>query len=267
MQSDSPKEKIQPEKTAIIDMSKNLESSEDFLKNRELSRSKSFPEKFYGNEPLTEDLKKKLKMMEYSEPVKMNDEPNIHKKGSPVSKYIEAQQSLAGKERKREEIRAKQADLEKEVAEKRKMGLGKKLVSETLDKPSRFTKILKALGSRVSKAIPFLGAGVGALSAKEALAKGDKLGAALETASMLDPTPISDVILAGKDIYDIVTEKDEVKKTIEPVIKVVGGDPDMKPSKASKLTGEKSSPDLEEMDNSVNYEDYLKKKKRQLGYE
>jgi hypothetical protein len=269
LESSSPKKPNESKNTTKIDMSENLESSDDFLKNKELTekaRNKPFSEKFYGKEPLTEDLKKKLKMMEYSEPIQMNSEPNIHKKGSAVSKYIENAQSLAGKERKREEIRASQAKLEKEVAEKKKLGLGKKLVSESLDKPSRFTRILKALGMRVGKAVPFVGAGLGAAASAQALAKGDKLGAALEAASSVDPTPISDIILAGKDIYDIATEKDEVKKTIEPVIKSVGGEPDMKPSRAEKLAGEKPSPDLEEMDNSVNYEDYLKKKKRQLGY-
>jgi hypothetical protein len=60
--------------------------------------------------------------------------------------------------------------------------------------------------------------------------------------------------------------RSELETEVEPIVKILGGEPDMKPSRASKLAGEKSSPDLEEMDNSVNYEDYLKKKKRQLGY-
>jgi hypothetical protein len=58
----------------------------------------------------------------------------------------------------------------------------------------------------------------------------------------------------------------KVKTEVEPIIKILGGEPDIRPSKADKLTGEQSSPDLEEMEDSLNYEDYLKKKKRQLGY-
>lgn len=61
-------------------------------------------------------------------------------------------------------------------------------------------------------------------------------------------------------------EEKELKKLVEPMVKTVGGEPDMNPKKAEKLLGEKDSPDVEEMDNIVNYEDYLKKKKRQFGY-
>jgi hypothetical protein len=63
------------------------------------------------------------------------------------------------------------------------------------------------------------------------------------------------------------TETQNIQEITEPMIKSVGGEPDMKPEKAKKLTGELSSPDLEEMDKIINYEDYLKKKKRQFGYE
>jgi hypothetical protein len=55
-------------------------------------------------------------------------------------------------------------------------------------------------------------------------------------------------------------------KTTQPMIKSVGGEPDMKPKKAMELVGEQESPDTEEMDNTVDYEDYLRKKKRQFGY-
>lgn len=268
----NPKKQVASKDTTKIDMSKNLETSEDFLKNREITeeaRKKPFAERYYGKEPLTEDFKKQNKMLEYSEPIQMNDEPNIHKKGSVASKYFESQQSLADKERKRQDIRASQAKLEEEVAQKKKFGLkqsGKELLAKSLDKPSRFSRILKAIGVRAGKALPFVGAGLGAAAATQALAKGDKVGAALETASMIDPTPASDIILAGKDVYDILTEKDDTEKTVRPMIKAVGGEPDMKPSRADKLAGEKPSPDIEEMDNSVNYEDYLKKKKKQFGY-
>ena len=53
------------------------------------------------------------------------------------------------------------------------------------------------------------------------------------------------------------TETQNTQEATEPMIKAVGGEPDMKPEKALKLTGEVKSPDIEEMDGVVNYEDFL----------
>lgn len=63
------------------------------------------------------------------------------------------------------------------------------------------------------------------------------------------------------------TETQDIQETAEPMIKAIGGEPDIKPEKALKLSGEVKSPDIEEMDKVLNYEDFIKKKKRQLGYE
>lgn len=73
--------------------------------------------------------------------------------------------------------------------------------------------------------------------------------------------------LTEEEALVLKTETQDTQEAAEPMIKAVGGEPDMKPEKALKLSGEVSSPDIEEMDKVVNYEDYLKKKKRQLGYE
>jgi hypothetical protein len=71
----------------------------------------------------------------------------------------------------------------------------------------------------------------------------------------------------GMKNQKIRSEKEtELKKEVEPIVKILGGDSDISSSKALKSSGEKPSPDLEEMEDSLNYEDYLKKKKRQLGY-
>ncbi len=73
--------------------------------------------------------------------------------------------------------------------------------------------------------------------------------------------------LTEEEALVLKTEAQNTQEVVEPMIKSVGGESDMKPEKAIKLTGEKQSSDIEEMDKVVNYEDYLKKKKRQLGYE
>ena len=76
-----------------------------------------------------------------------------------------------------------------------------------------------------------------------------------------------EVIEKSKQIAQKPVTASDLIKTVQPMIKSVGGDVDMKPKKAAALVGEQESPDIEEMGGVVNYEDYLKKKKRQLGYE
>jgi hypothetical protein len=143
-----------------------------------------------------------------------------------------------------------------------------------MQKIGKFKRVLGALGSRATKALPYVGTGVGLLSAKEALAKGDKLGAALETASAFDPTPISDIALAAKDVYDIATEPSEQKskeqksaspEAVKNMVKVLGGEPDVSPKKASMMVGEKPSKDVSG-ENYSTYDNYIKQQKRKLGY-
>ena len=266
----SPKKEILADDTVKMQPPKNIETSEDFLenkKNTEQARNKTYSEKYYGQNPLTEE---EIKKLQSSGPVIISgEEPTIRKKGTDVSKYIGSQQALGNKLRKKQEVRDAQVKLEEDVAQRKKFGLkqpAKELASQSLEKPSRFSRILKALGMRGSKAIPILGAGMGALSAKEALARGDKLGAALETASMVDPTPISDIVLAGKDIYDIVTEKDDTEKTMKPMIKAIGGEPDMNPKKADELAGEQDSPDSDAASAGLNILNEQTRRQKKLGY-
>lgn len=66
---------------------------------------------------------------------------------------------------------------------------------------------------------------------------------------------------------EYVTPKEDRELTQEiatPMIKIVGGEPDVRPSKALEMLGEQESPDIEEMEDVVDYEDYIKKKKRQM---
>jgi hypothetical protein len=113
-------------------------------------------------------------------------------------------------------------------------------VMDKVQKAGKFKRILGALGKRGAKAVPYVGTGLGLLAAKEALAKGDKVGAALETASAVDPTPLSDIALAGKDVYDILSEDNDL--------------------------GEQESPDVEFGDNKFNYKNELEKRKKLMGY-
>lgn len=114
----------------------------------------------------------------------------------------------------------------KEVAKMQRMG--------------KFKRILGALGKRAAKAIPIIGAGLGAASSAEALERGDKVGAALEAASAVDPTPLSDIALAGKDVYEILSEKNNL--------------------------GEQESPDVELGDNKFDYRNEMERRKKIMGY-
>jgi hypothetical protein len=172
-----------------------------------------------------------LKSVEEAAPIL--NEKNIHKAGSEVADAIEKAQNIA-----------------------------------------KFKRIFGALGSRAKKAIPYVGTALGLSAAKDALAKGDKLGAALETASAFDPTPISDIALAAKDVYDIATEPSEQKskeqksaspEAVKNMVKVLGGEPDVSPKKASMMVGEKPSKDVSG-ENYSTYDNYIKQQKRKLGY-
>lgn len=109
-----------------------------------------------------------------------------------------------------------------------------------MQKMGKFKRVLQALGKRAAKAVPVVGTGLGLASAAQAMQKGDKLGAALETASAVDPTPLSDIALAGKDVYDILSEKQKL--------------------------GEQESPDVEFGDNKFDYRNELEKRKKIMGY-
>lgn len=130
-----------------------------------------------------------------------------------------------------------------------------------MQKIGKLKRVASAVGKRVAKAAPYVGTGLGLMAAKEALKKGDKVGAALETASAIDPTPISDIILAGKDIYDIAREPSSEEDEIEvPII----ADPEAIEN-VKEMLGNKQEMAPEEQYST--YENYMKKQRKKLGYE
>lgn len=140
-----------------------------------------------------------------------------------------------------------------------------------VDLPESVGSKIKPKGKgRLGLLASLIGGGIAALAPESKAAEiVDKIS---EASSKMDPATY---LQEGIDTFDKKFQemkqksKDEkaLKQMVEPMIKSVGGEPDMKPKKAMELVGEQESPDIEEMDNTVNYEDYLKKKKRQLGYE
>ena len=161
-------------------------------------------------------------------------------------------------------------------AEKVKAAMQPKLSGRKVyNKFGKLIDIAKATGGRGLKALPIIGTGLGIIDAAKAASEGDYRKAGLEALSAVDPTPLTDMYLLGEDVSELIKDQkipekpkgQELKEITSSMIKEVGGEPDMRPEKALKLTGEQASPDLEELDNTVNYQDFLKKKKRQFGYE
>lgn len=58
----------------------------------------------------------------------------------------------------------------------------------------------------------------------------------------------------------------KLKETIKPMVKEVGGDPDINPRKAEKLLGEKVSEDVEDDTRELSRENYDKMLKRKMGF-
>jgi hypothetical protein len=165
----------------------------------------------------------------------------------------------------------------------------------------RMAKLAAKLGKRGLKAIPVLGTGLGLMDAAEAASEGNYKKAGMEALSAIDPTPLTDIYMAGQEVVDAMEDQEESPRPRNlKALQAAGlmADQPMAPSKRKmmqadpslikagvmqempknrmkkpqakplrKLAGEVDSPDIEEMDNVQNYEEYLKKKKRQLGYE
>lgn len=165
----------------------------------------------------------------------------------------------------------------------------------------RMAKLAAKLGKRGLKAIPVLGTGLGLMDAAEAASEGNYKKAGMEALSAIDPTPLTDIYMAGQEVVDAMEDQEESPRPRNlKALQAAGlmADQPMAPSKRKmmqanpslikagvmqempknrmkkpqakplrKLAGEVESPDIEEMDNVQNYEEYLKKKKRQLGYE
>ena len=151
----------------------------------------------------------------------------------------------------------------------------KKLDSTKLyNKLGKLISISEAVGKRGLKSLPIIGAGLGIADAVKAASEGDYKRAGLEALSAIDPTPISDLYLASEDIADILKQQNtpekklqqrELKEIVKPMIKEVGGEPDIRPEKAMKMVGEQKSED-KDIEQELTRENYEKMLKRRLGY-
>ena len=142
------------------------------------------------------------------------------------------------------------------------------------NKLGKLINISEAVGKRGLKSLPIIGAGLGIADAVKAASEGDYKKAGLEALSAIDPTPISDLYLAGQDIVDILKQEKspvkqqqqkELQEIVKPLVKEVGGEPDIRPEKAIKMVGEKETEDMDQ-DMELTRENYEKMLKRRLGY-
>lgn len=182
------------------------------------------------------------------------------------------------------EVIKEQKDIEKafrtEEAAKKLQPSAIKQTTQSLDKGKLYNKLGKliniseAVGKRGLKSLPIIGAGLGIADAVKAASEGDYKKAGLEVLSAIDPTPISDLYLASEDIADILKQQNtpekklqqrELKEIVKPMIKEVGGEPDIRPEKAMKMVGEQKTED-KDIDQELTRENYEKMLKRRLGY-
>jgi hypothetical protein len=158
--------------------------------------------------------------------------------------------------------------------------------------PKKFGKLSKIIGGRALKALPIVGTIAGLASAGERAYAGDMDAARDELASAADPSGLTDVALIAKDVAEerlFEKEKEGMKQaeidsekkysTSPASLHKMGMDvPAPAPAvkapaskdyensqvykDARKPIGEIESPDLEEMDDSLDYQDYRKKLRR-----
>lgn len=254
--------KKQIEKTDVIDMGKQLEvpvpetlsaePTEDFIKKRKMQQEMR---KQYFPVPEKDQIALYQKIQEESgKPINMSQEKNITK----IEDII------------------KQADPESlsdmATMEKIQRGLRKQGSLTAKDLP-RLPSILKK-GGRFGVLASALGLGTSLLAPKSKAAEiVNKIG---EAAEKVDPATylqqgISSFDKKFQEMQDEANrkklEKQLMEKEVEKVVNITGGKPDIRPSKAEKMLGEKESKDIEDMSNILDYEDYLKQRKRKFGYE
>lgn len=179
-----------------------------------------------------------------------------------VKQVIEDQKEIESKFKEAQKIKPEIPSISKSVPK-----------DKVYNKLGKLLNISEAIGSRGLKSLPVIGLGLGLASAAKAAKEGDYKKAGLEALSAIDPTPLTDIYLASQEIGDLLTDKSDqkteqqkLKETVSPMIKEVGGEPDIKPEKAEKMLGEKESKDIEDMTKIINYEDYLNKRKKEMGY-
>jgi hypothetical protein len=253
--------KKQLEKTDVIDMEKQLEApipetlssepTEDFIKKRQMQqemRKQYFPIPEKDQVALYERIQK-----ESGKPINMSLEKNITKIEDIIKQADPESLSDMAMVEKLQRSARKQSGLTRKNLPKS---------PSIIKKGGKFGLIASALGLGTSLLAP----------ESKAAQIVSKIGEAAEKA---DPATylqqgISDFDKKFKEMQDEANrkklEKQLMEKEVEKVVEATGGEPDIRPSKADKLTGEKESPDIEDMTKIINYEDYLNQRKRKLGY-
>lgn len=165
--------------------------------------------------------------------------------------------------------------LEKEAILAEKKAMEAKRAAQRLEESKAFAKgnILKK-GGKFGILASALGLGTSLLAPESKAAEiVSKIGEAAEKA---DPATylqqgISDFDKKFQQMQDEAKrkklEKQIMEREVGEVVKTTGGEPDIRPSKAESMIGEKESKDIEDMSNILDYEDYLKQRKRKFGYE
>lgn len=254
--------KEQVDKTDIIDMNKQLESTipktlsdestEEFLKKRQLQqemRKQYLPTPAKDQVALYEQIQKQS-----SSPVDVSQEKNITKIEDIIKQADPASLEDRATVEKLERLKRKQGNLTKKNLPK---------LPKILKKGGRFGALASALGLGTSLLAP----------KSKAAEIVSKIG---EAAEKVDPATylqqgISDFDKKFQQMQDEVNrkklEKQLMEREVEEVVKTTGGEPDIRSSKVKSMLGEKESADIPDMSNILDYEDYLKQKKRKFGYE
>lgn len=254
--------KEQVDKTDIIDMNKQLESTipktlsdestEEFLKKRQLQqemRKQYLPTPAKDQVALYEQIQKQS-----SSPVDVSQEKNITKIEDIIKQADPASLEDRATVEKLERLKRKQGNLTKKNLP---------TLPKILKKGGRFGALASALGLGTSLLAP-------KSKAAEIISK---IGEAAEKA---DPATylqqgISDFDKKFQQMQNEANrrklEKQLMEREVEEVAKTTGGEPDIRPSKAKSMLGEKESADIPDMSNILDYEDYLKQRKRKFGYE
>jgi cytochrome c556 len=170
---------------------------------------------------------------------------------------------------KNRDLTREQVDLLLRDTRARKMLAGdqpyhKKLMKQNLQKLREILKMPKKLGVAAGA----LGIAGDVLAAEDIAGEEEQLK---ERERLFESLPeevkAESKAISKKRIKPEELLQKDLKDTVSPMIKEVGGEEDMRPSRAEKMLGEKEDEDIEDMSNIVNYEDYLKRRKKLFGYE
>lgn len=235
-------------KTDVIDMEKELqktipktsseEATEDFLKKKLMQQEKRkqyFPVPDKDQVALYEKIQK-----ESSSPLQMGQEKNINKIEDIIKQADLTSPSDMAMVEKLNKLKIKQSPLTKK------------------DLP-KVPSILKKGKGKLGLLTSLIGGGISMMSPESKAA--ELIEKTSEAANKLDPSTYLQESIEDfdKKFAEMQRKKQEEKELAKSIQENSVEEP--------LLLGEQEAPDLEEMDKVMNYSDYLKKKKRQMGYE